>query len=153
MSGSFESNGDVVRVRPAALEAIAGHARREAPFECCGLLIGAGDEVTDAVAAANVAADPRRRYEVSPRDHLAQVHRCRELSRAGRLELSVVGAYHSHPHSRPAPSPTDLELAWEEFVYIIAGPVGGAAPLEICAFRFRNGAFESLRLVQAAPVP
>ena len=140
-----------MHVRPAVLDAIARHARREHPHECCGLLIGTGNEITDAVATPNAAADPLRHYEVSARDHLAQVKRCREATRDGTLPVAVVGAYHSHPRSAPAPSPTDVELACEEFVYIIAGPVEAVAPMELRAFRFRQGAFVPLPLNHRAP--
>ena len=138
----------VMQVRQAVLEAIAAHARRERPRECCGLLIGTDVEITGAVPAGNVADDPERRYEIAPMDHFAAIRRCREAARDGSA-VRVIGGYHSHPHGAPVPSPTDLELAFEEFVYLIAGPVADGVPCGIRAYRLRDGAFEALRLTCA----
>lgn len=135
-----------MRVRRAVLEAIAARARREHPRECCGLLIGTQTEILDAVATTNVAADPLRRYEVSPMEHFAQIRRCREPTAEGLPALSVVGVYHSHPHSAPDPSPTDLEQAFEDFLYVIVGPVAAAARIETRAYRLHDGKFEPVEL-------
>ena len=148
-----------MRVRQAVLDAIAAHARREQPRECCGLLIGTDAEVVEAVAAANVAVDPTRRYEVSPHDHFAAIKRCRDRAdlkvgpySTGRgrsldrpMRMSVIGGYHSHPHTAPEPSPTDLEQAFEGFLYLIAGPVS-ADTIEMRAYRLAGARFEPVGL-------
>jgi len=135
-----------MKIRPGVAQAITAHARREHPRECCGMVLGVGDELVEAVAAENVAADPARRYEVSPADHIAQIRRCREAAKAGGASLAILGVYHSHPHSAPVPSPTDLDHAWEEYVYLIAGPANGSAPLEIRAYRLNGGRLIDVRL-------
>jgi proteasome lid subunit RPN8/RPN11 len=133
-----------MRVRQAVLDAIAGHARRDAPLECCGLLVGTGSEILEAVPARNVADEPHRRYEVSPEDHFAQIRRCRVLPPREGSPLSVVGVYHSHPHSAALPSPTDREQAFGEFLYVIAGPATDA--LEIRAYRLEHDQFVAVPL-------
>ena len=139
-----------MRVRADVLEAMTAHARREQPRECCGILVGGADEIVEAVAAANVAEEPIRCYEVSPADHIAQVRRCRDAARAGEDALRIVGVYHSHPHSAPVPSPTDLDQAYKEYVYVIVGPTDGSAPLEIRAYRLSEERFVD---VQLTPTP
>jgi proteasome lid subunit RPN8/RPN11 len=134
-----------MRVPRTVLDTIAAHARRDVPRECCGLLIGTDIEVTEAVPVSNEADDPLRRYEVSPIAHLAQIRRCRELAKATGVNVGVVGAYHSHPRSAAEPSPTDREQAFEDFVYLIAGPVQDA-PVDVRAYRLRNGHFEAVEL-------
>lgn len=151
MMGS-DPGSDPMKVRRSVIDAIGEHARREAPNECCGLLIGVSDEIVEAVAARNVADDPRRRYEVSPAEHFAQIKRCREESVASGSGRQVLGVYHSHPHSAPVPSPTDRELAFSEFLFVIAGPVESSAPLEMRAYRLNEGTFEDVRL-EAIPDP
>ena len=106
------------------LDAIVAHARADRPRECCGLLIGAGGLVVEAVATDNVAADPARRYEIPPIEQIRQMRRCRALTTETGQRHDVVGAYHSHPRSAPDPSPTDREQAFQEFVYVIAGAPG-----------------------------
>jgi desampylase len=136
-----------MQIRVNVLEAIAAHAQREQPRECCGILLGTGDEIVEAVAAANVAEEPFRCYEVSPADHIAQVRRCRDSVRAGEDALRILGVYHSHPHSAPVPSPTDLDQAYEEYVYVIAGPTDGSALLEIRAYRLTEERFVDVQLM------
>lgn len=138
-----------MRVRREVFDAIAAHARRESPRECCGLLIGTESDIIEAVATANVAAEPLRHYQVSPAEHFAQIKRCRELESRGATAVGVIGAYHSHPGSTPAPSPTDLQQALEDFLYIIAGPTGGSAPPEIQAYRMRAGKLAGVQLTVA----
>ena len=135
-----------MQIRADVVKAIAAHARRERPRECCGILLGMADEVVEAVAADNVAAEPLRSYEVSPADHIAQIRRCRDTAKADGGGLKVVGVYHSHPHSAAVPSPTDLDQAYEEYVYLIAGPADDSAPLEVRAYRLTGERFVDVPL-------
>ena len=139
-------------VRRGVGAAIAAHARRESPRECCGLLIGTQGEVYEAVATANVAAEPHRHYQVSPVDHFALIKRCRDTQAPGLKTLEIVGVYHSHPRSAPVPSPTDRREALADFFYVIAGPVDGSAPLELRAYRLIEGAFEVVAFCGESPL-
>jgi proteasome lid subunit RPN8/RPN11 len=132
---------DSVICDSGVLDAIEAHARREAPRECCGLLIGDAERIDEAVATGNRAADPIKRYEIDPRDYLAAIRRCRGTRQ------SVIGAYHSHSASPPEPSETDLADAFTGFLYLIAGPVAGNLPLQIRAYRLMNGNFQPVALV------
>lgn len=135
-----------VRVRRAALDAIVAHARRESPRECCGLLVGGDASVEEAVAVANVSAEPLQRYEVSPSEHLALIRICRDASAAGDPR-DVIGAYHSHPRTEAWPSPTDLEQACRDFLFIIAGPVEARRDVAVRGFRLAGDRFEEIELI------
>jgi len=135
-----------MRVRRTVLDAIVAHARRESPRECCGLLVGDGNSVVEAVAATNVADQPLRHYEVSPVEHLALIRRCRAESTAGK-PLDIVGAYHSHPRSIAQPSPTDLARACQNFLFVIAGPVREAEDVPVRGYRLSGSQFEEVDLV------
>ncbi len=117
----------------------------EQPRECCGLLLGSVTEIVEAVPLENVSVDGIRRYEIAPADYFAQVKRCRE-----RGNVSVVGAYHSHPRSEPVPSASDLAEGFAHFWFLIAGPVMDDSPLAIRAFRLVDGVFieDVIRAVQ-----
>lgn len=132
---------ETIRIRPEVLAAIEQHARAAAPAECCGLLIARDGRIDELVEAENQAADPIRHYEISPRDYLDAIKRCRGT------DAIVIGAYHSHPRSAPDPSPTDLASAFSDFLYVIAGPVGGPLALVIRAYRLKSGNFHPLNLV------
>ena len=93
------------------------HARECAPAECCGLLGGRGASVESVYRLRNVARDPAVAYEAAPEE----LFDAQRLMRA-RGE-TLVGIYHSHPRSSdPAPSPTDVRLAfYPAAVYFIIG--------------------------------
>ena len=126
-------------VRTAILE----HARREAPNECCGLLVGTPEVVHSAHAARNELASPVR-FRIDPEDHVGAVRRARAQGR------DVIGAYHSHPSSPPIPSSTDLAEALPHFLYVIASlaPAGGQCPLR--AWRLEGRNFVEVPLVTPA---
>src|SRR5689334_15943775 len=81
---------EAVRISAAVLDAIAAHARAAAPQECCGLLIGVGDEIVEAVATTNVAADPVRHYEIAPIEYVTQIRRCRTLAASEGRGYAVI---------------------------------------------------------------
>jgi desampylase len=130
-----------IRIRPDVLALIEQHACAAAPEECCGLLIARDGRIDEVVAAENQAADRIRQYEISPRDYLDAIKRCRGT------DAIVIGAYHSHPGSAPDPSATDLAAAFADFLYVIAGPAGAPADLVIRAYRLRSGNFHPVGLV------
>src|SRR5689334_16721115 len=134
-----------VRIDREALTAIVAHARRDAPNECCGLLVGraagpaeAGPCVLEAVAASNGASDPTKRYEISPVDYFAQIRRCRRVNEAQSERFAVVGAYHSHPRGASEPSETDVEQAFHDFIFLIVGLGGSIGGMEIRAYGFHD---------------
>lgn len=119
------------------IEDVIAHARDEAPNECCGLLVGAGDVVDEAVRCTNRNPSPAR-YTLDPRDHIATNKRLRDSGR------SVVGAYHSHPHSPAVPSETDLaEAHYPDFIWMIVSLRDPHAP-DIRAYRIEGDVFTPL---------
>ena len=119
-----------MRIRRAVIDAIVEHARREQPLECCGLLIGRGDEVLEIWPARNLRHSAVS-YLVAPEDHFAALKSARG---AGR---DVLGAYHSHPRSPAVPSRTDIREAGDpDFLYLIVSLRRPEA--EIGAFRIRD---------------
>lgn len=124
----------------AAEADILAHARRQSPEECCGLLVGIESTVVEAVAVANVAADPARRYQIDPRDHFRVVRHARSRG------LDVIGAYHSHPRSRAVPSETDRAEGFTGFLFLIAGL--GVDPHELRAWSWISGNFVPVPIVR-----
>lgn len=88
------------------LDAMVAHCLRSLPYEGCGLLVGELDtgRVVEVVPTANVALSARL-YSVDPRQHLQAD---RDAERAG---LAIMGVFHSHTHTDPYPSPTDVAQA------------------------------------------
>jgi proteasome lid subunit RPN8/RPN11 len=100
------------------IDDIAAHARAALPAECCGILLGSTTEIVEAVPSANLADDPIRRFLLDPKTHIDTLRLARSRG------SSVVGFYHSHPHSEPAPSTTDRECAsYPDQLYLIIRPL------------------------------
>ncbi len=126
----------------AVRDALVGHAREEAPRECCGVLIGSETTIASAVRAGNLSENPAR-FLIDPKDHI----QARRDARAAGLD--VVGFYHSHPQSAAVPSATDLaEAAYLNHLYLIVGLAGEAVDVRL--YRFTGERFE-LELVDAGP--
>ena len=107
-----------LRVTREAIDRLQAEAKASGSKECCGLLLGDG-AVEAARPAANVAADPRRRFEIDPQA-LVDMHRA---AREGGP--SVIGYYHSHPTGLAAPSDTDRAMAaGDGTVWAIVGEDG-----------------------------
>ena len=94
-----------LRISRRLADAIRAQANAAVPLECCGLLLGAGDEVSAIAPAANVAADPAHRFEIDPMILLAAHKAARGSGPA------ILGCYHSHPVGDPVPSVTDAAMA------------------------------------------
>jgi proteasome lid subunit RPN8/RPN11 len=123
-----------------AVESIVAHAREAAPDECCGLLLGREDEIFEAVRAGNIADEPRSRFLIDPKDHIA----ARRAARASGLE--VVGFYHSHPGSPATPSARDVaEFTYPGSLYAIVSLA--SEPAEIQLFRVDEGNFRRMSFV------
>ena len=134
-----------IGVMPAVLDAIADHARRDAPRECCGLLVGTAERIVESVPTGNVDPSPSR-FRVDPSVH---IRLNRTLRGTGR---EVVGVYHSHPRGPAWPSPRDVqEAAYPEFVHLIVSLAAGEA--EVRAFMIRDGKVEDVDVTAETDEP
>jgi proteasome lid subunit RPN8/RPN11 len=129
-----------IAIRASVLAAVIDHAKRDAPLECCGLLLGAGGTVDECVPAQN-ARHSATAYLIDPADHFAAVRRARARG------CEIVGAYHSHPRSAAVPSATDLaEAHYSEFVYVIVS-LAGVEAQDVRGYRLDDGRFVGVSLV------
>ena len=130
----------MIQISRAAIDDIVAHARESVPGECCGLLLGEGGAIVQSVRAVNIAADPTRRFEIDPQDHIDARRDAR-----GR-GLAVLGFYHSHPRSPAEPSPTDLaEASYPDHLYLIVSLAEGTPDLGL--FRLESGNFQTTAFV------
>ena len=118
----------------AARDALAEHARAEAPNEACGLLVLKDGVAERYLPGVNEAASPYR-FELRMPDPDVWF-----LEDEG-YELAVV---HSHVSSPPRPSRTDVENIglWEGKPYLIYTLRSD----ELAAWRIENGSIEALEL-------
>ena len=124
-----------LRIRQQVIDEVIAHAHADAPNECCGLLLGTGDEINEVVRARNALQSPTRFY-LDPEDHFEAIRLAR---RTGRL---VRGSYHSHPRGPSHPSTTDAEqLDDPEMLVVIVSlaPAADGGP-ERAGLRMARGA-------------
>jgi proteasome lid subunit RPN8/RPN11 len=88
------------------------HAQRESPLECCGILGGKEKTVQKAFELRNAERSPVR-YSMSPQDQM------RVFDEMEKDSMEMLAIYHSHPHTIPFPSETDVRLAFYPDVFSI----------------------------------
>jgi len=131
-----------IKASPRELDAIRGHAARDYPNECCGILLGRevdrAKEVSEAVPLKNLRTEPDKAQAVLPLeapgresernrfliDPLEQLKVEKDARARG---LDVVGYYHSHPDHPARPSNYDRDHAWPWYSYLIISVERGKA--------------------------
>jgi len=109
-------------IAAALLEDLIAHAREEYDAECCGMIAYGqepgeeGVRATRVHRATNVFAS-RKRFEIDGKEVLRAIDDFEE----GGWELGAI--YHSHTHTAPYPSQTDINFAanWPGLEWVIVG--------------------------------
>lgn len=135
---------DAVTLSATLVEALVAHARAEYPNEMCGVIVGDraaadGGRARRWEPARNRAASPMR-YDIHPDD----LYRLTvETDDADEVFWAIV---HSHTHSAPRPSLTDVGLAfYPEALYILVSLE--AAEPALAAWRIVGGEVFSVELL------
>ncbi len=130
-------------IAAALLDDLIAHAREEYDAECCGLIAyeGAGDaaRAVRVHRATNVFAS-RKRFEIDGKEVL----RTMDEFEAEGWELGAI--YHSHTHTAPYPSQTDINFAanWPGLEWVIVG-LAGETP-EVCCYLIEAGEVRDVAL-------
>jgi proteasome lid subunit RPN8/RPN11 len=111
---------------------IVKHCVKELPDEACGILAGKTDSVEKAYEMINADKSPEN-FIMDPAEQLKVMKEIR------RLDLEMVGIYHSHVASEAYPSARDMELAfYPEARYCIVTLKDKNNP-RMRAFRIKEG--------------
>ena len=103
----------MIRIPKIIYQEMLDHAKKEWPLECCGILSGKEKAVQKAFELKNTEKSPVK-YSMSPQDQLKVFEEMEKES------LEMIAIYHSHPHTIPFPSETDVKLAfYPDISYII----------------------------------
>lgn len=114
-------------MKPDILRQIEGHGEGSYPEEGAGLLLGELREddrlVRQILTLPNSFDESKRarRYLIDPRAMMDAE------DQADRLELAIVGVFHSHPDHPAEPSTFDREWAMPWFDYLITSVQAGTA--------------------------
>jgi [CysO sulfur-carrier protein]-S-L-cysteine hydrolase len=130
-----------VKIARDLLDEIVAHAVRDAPNECCGLIVGRDGSATSARALENLAASPFR-FDIDGRELIA-------FAFAEEDDDQLMAIYHSHTRSAPYPSQTDVNFAagWPGVEWLIVGvPKAGDAEPEVRSYLIEDGAIREMEL-------
>lgn len=95
----------MVRIPNPIFQRMIEHAQKEWPQECCGILSGKEKTVQKAYEFQNVE-ESSIRYSMPPREQLWVFKEMEKES------MEMIAIYHSHPHTIPFPSATDVKMAF-----------------------------------------
>lgn len=129
----------MLELSAAAHVAMLAHAIDGLPDEACGLMVGRLDRDGDVDAVCESfepcenAAASSRIYSIGPRD-LMRIERA-----ADDAGLDIVGVVHSHTHTEPYPSPTDVEQAPDPGWHYVIVSLRDDAPM-LRSYRIVDGA-------------
>ncbi len=132
------------------IDQIVAHAREEAPNECCGIVgvlpgrDGAQPRAVRVFRAENIHKSPKR-FEIDGKAVLAAMRELEDSS------LEIGSIYHSHTHTAPYPSQTDINFAanWPGVEWVIVGLSDPSAP-EIRSYLIEEGVVREVALEQIA---
>ena len=106
----------MITVKQAIVDEMISHSREHNPNECCGILSGIDEQVTQLYRIKNLTPSPYR-YVMDPKEQM-------EAERdSDDHNLSFIAFYHSHTHTPAYPSDTDVRMAqesgWLDFYYVL----------------------------------
>ena len=129
-----------VRLPRTLVNQLLAHAQRFPDTEVCGLIGARDGEPLRCYPVDNTASEPGRLFEMDPRE---QIDAMRQMREAGE---SLFAIYHSHPHSPPEPSATDLEqAAYPDALYLIIS-LDTKGVLQMKGFRLADGTARAVEL-------
>jgi proteasome lid subunit RPN8/RPN11 len=134
-----------MRIERALLDDVIAHAREEYDLECCGIIAYApaasdGEQQAVGVHRAKNLHASRKRFEIDGKEVLRAE---REFEQEG---WSMGAIYHSHTHTAPYPSQTDINFAvnWPGLEWVILG-LAGEQP-EVRCYLIEGGAVREVGL-------
>ncbi len=137
----------MLRLDRQAFDAICDLAFREYPLEMCGLIAGMpGADHGERFYPCRNAAESAKVYTVDPTDHF------RAEMDADDHDWEINGVVHSHTHSEPYPSPTDVAQAPDPGWHYVIVSLKRDAP-ELRSYRIVEGLVTEEPVVLGGPVP
>jgi [CysO sulfur-carrier protein]-S-L-cysteine hydrolase len=103
---------DEFRIPHELADEMVQHCEEGRPNEACGMIAARDGEMVKVFKMTNASNSPVR-YSLEPSEQLAVYNALDEQG----WELG--GVFHSHTHTEPYPSPTDVRLASEDVPYVI----------------------------------
>ena len=136
----------MLRLERSGFDAICDLAFREYPLEMCGLIAGAADgDHAERFYPCHNDAESAKVYTIAPKDFMRA-----ELDADAR-DWEIIGVVHSHTHSEPYPSPTDVAQAPDPNWHYVIVSLKRDAP-ELRSYRIVDGEIAEEPVELAEPV-
>ena len=120
-----------MKIPQNVIEELIAQAKKDAPNESSGYLLGMDDNVTENYWMENIDHSPEH-FSFAPKDQFAALRYAREKG------LIILANWHSHPASPSRPSQEDLRLANDPTIrYAILSLLDGEPKLN--SFKILNG--------------
>ena len=121
-----------VTITETAYQSILAQARKDAPVESCGYLLGPDKETaTENFPMTNIDHSEEH-FSFDPQEQFAAVKYARKNG------LHIVGNWHSHPASPSRPSEEDKRLAYDPNILYFILSLAAEEPV-LNAFRIVDG--------------
>lgn len=121
-----------VTITETAYQSILAQARKDAPVESCGYLLGPDKETaTENFPMTNIDHSEEH-FSFDPKEQFAAVKYARKNG------LHIVGNWHSHPASPSRPSEEDKRLAYDPNILYFILSLAAEQPV-LNAFRIVDG--------------
>lgn len=115
-------------------------AKKEAPLEACGYLLGSDKENASENYAMTNIDHSEEHFSLDPKEQFAAIKYARKNN------LKVVGNWHSHPASPSRPSQEDIRLAYDPSILYFILSLAAEEPV-LNAFRIQQGEVEKLSVI------
>jgi len=106
----------LISINKKIIDKISEHSLNEYPNECCGILAGKNNQISNIYTIKNTAESPYR-YLMNPQEFL------NADNDAIKKNIHFLAFYHSHTHSQAYPSATDVRMAlesgWTDILYLL----------------------------------
>jgi proteasome lid subunit RPN8/RPN11 len=110
----------MISIEKPAWDLMVAHAEKTFPKECCGVMLGSGEVVKEAIPVPNVYTGPQEDFFVmDPKD----LERADQHARKNGMD--VLGIFHSHPNCDAYFSKRDLEHSCSWFSYVVLSVKNG----------------------------
>lgn len=124
-----------VTITRTAYDSLLEQARREAPIEACGYLLGTDKEHATYNYAMTNVDHAEEHFTLDPKEQFAAIKYARQNA------MKVVGNWHSHPVSPSRPSQEDIRLAYDPTILYFILSLASEEPV-LNAFRIQQGEVE-----------
>lgn len=130
----------MITITRTAYESLLAQARKDAPIESCGYLIGTdGHSIIENYPMTNTDHSEEH-FSFDPKEQFAAIKHARKNG------LKIVGNWHSHPASPSRPSEEDIRLAYDPNILYFILSLAEEVPV-FNAFRIQNGEVEKLKVI------